>query len=294
MKRRRQAGRCAPYLHMSYKTIVVHVDESHGVEERYQTAAALAIAHDAHLIGLASTGVSRFMRDTVAMDFASVSIAPFLQTLSDRAAVALARFDRVVSGLGVAISERRQVEDDPSDSLSIMARYCDLCVLGQYDPAAPGLGARSTLAADVAAGSGCPVLIVPNAGLRTGPMRRVLLGWDGGREAARALHHALPLLRRADHVDVAIIGGRAAELAGGLRIDIGIGQVLDRHGIKAELVHRPDDESAGAVLLELAAERGAELLVMGCYGHSRMRERFLGGATRTVLQAMELPVLMAS
>lgn len=279
---------------MSYKTIVVHVDESPGVEERYQTAAALAILHDAHLIGLASTGVSRFMRDTVAMDFASASLAPFLQTLNERAAVALARFERSVSGLGVNIAEARQVEDDASDSLSILARYADLCVLGQYDPAAPVLGTRPSLPADVAAGSGCPVLIVPRSGLRSGPMRRILLGWDGGREAARALRHALPLLARADHVDVAVIGGRAAELAGGLRIDIAVGQVLDRHGVRAELVHRPDDENAGAVLLQLAAERGAELLVMGCYGHSRVRERFLGGATRTVLEAMELPVLMAS
>lgn len=279
---------------MSYKTIVVHVDESPGVEERYQTAAALAILHDAHLIGLASTGVSRFMRDTVAMDFASASIAPFLQTLHERAAITLARFERSVIGLGVTIAEARQVEDDASDSLSALARYADLCVVGQYDPAAPVLGARPSLPADVAAGSGCPVLVVPRRGLRTGPMRRILLGWDGGREAARALHHALPLLARADNVDVAVIGGRAAELAGGLRIDIAIGQVLDRHGVRAELVHRPDDENAGAVLLELAAERGAELLVMGCYGHSRVRERFLGGATRTVLEAMELPVLMAS
>lgn len=279
---------------MSYKTIVVHVDESPGVEERYQTAAALAILHDAHLIGLASTGVSRFMRDTVAMDFASASIAPFLQTLHERAAIALARFERSVIGLGVNIAEARQVEDDASDSLSVLARYADLCVVGQYDPAAPVLAARPSLPADVAAGSGCPVMVVPRRGLRTGPMRRILLGWDGGREAARALHHALPLLARADHVDVAVIGGRAAELAGGLRIDIAIGQVLDRHGVRAELVHRPDDENAGAVLLELAAERGAELLVMGCYGHSRVRERFLGGATRTVLEAMELPVLMAS
>ena len=278
----------------SYKTIVVHVDESAGAEARYETAAVLANAHGAHLIGLASTGVARFMRDTVAMDFASASLAPLFQTLNDRADKALDRFERVVAGLGVNLAERRRIEDEPSESLAVLARYCDLCVVGQYDPDAPTSAVRATLPSDVAAGGGCPVLVVPNRGLRTGPMRRIMVGWDGGREAARALHHALPLLGRADNVDVVILGDRAADLGGGLRIDIAIGQALDRHGIHADIVHQAEAENAGATLLQLAAERGAELLVMGCYGHSRMRERFLGGATRTVLGSMELPVLMAS
>ena len=77
---------------MSYKTIVVHVDESHTAEQRYEMAARLANLHDAHLIGLASSGVARFMRDTVAMDFASPAIAPYLATLKDRSNAALDRF----------------------------------------------------------------------------------------------------------------------------------------------------------------------------------------------------------
>lgn len=279
---------------MHYKTIVVHVDESPQADARYATAASLATLHAAHLIGLASTGVSRFMRETVAMDFASASIAPFLETLNLRAADALERFEQMVAGLGVSSAERHRVEEEPADSLTVMARYCDLCIVGQYDPDAPSASARPGLPADVAVGSGCPVLIVPRRGLRTGPMRRIMLAWDGGREASRAMHHALPLLTRADHVEVAIIGGRATELSGGLRVDLAIGQALHRHGVGAELVHHRDDDDPGAVLLKLAAERGAELLVMGCYGHSRLRERFLGGATRTVLESMELPVLMAS
>lgn len=279
---------------MTYKTIAVHVDESNGADARYETAATLAITNDAHLIGLVSTGLSRFMRDTVAMDFASAALAPMFQTLNDRATAALGRFERVVAGMGVSNAESRVVEEEPSDSLAVLARYCDLCIVGQYDPDAPASAARPSLPADVAAASGCPVLVIPTLGLRTGPMRRVMLGWDGGREASRALHHAMSLLCRADHVDIAIIGERATEMAGGLRIDIAIGQALNRHGVKAEIVHQPNAENTGAALLQLAAERGAELLVMGCYGHSRIRERLLGGATRTVLGNMELPVLMAS
>ena len=279
---------------MTYKSILVHVDDAPHALSRYEVAATLALREQAHLVGLASNGVSRFMRDTVAMDFASHALAPYMETLKKRAGHAIQQYEMVAARVGVDGFESRMVEEDPSETLGILARYCDLCVVSQYDPAAPASPVRPGMAADVAAGSGCPVLVVPNTGLMSGPMRRIMLGWNGSREASRAMHYAMPLLCRADHVEVAIIGDTATEAAGGMRVDSAIGQALARHGIHAEIVHRPAGEDAGTLLLALAAERGAELLVMGCYGHSRIRERLLGGATRSVLQTMEIPVLMAA
>ncbi len=287
-------GEAVPSIDMSYKTILVHVDEATNAAARYDIAAALALAEQGHLIGLASSGVARFLRDTVAMDFSSPSLAPYLDTLNQRAGHALDAFEKAGVRVGLGAIERRQVEDEPAEALASLARYCDLCIVGQFDERGPVSAVGPSLAADVAAASGTPVLIVPNTGLTSAPMRRVLLAWNASRESARAMHYALPLLQRAEKVDVAILGARATEASPDLRPVTAIGQALARHGIHTEVVQRDTDEDAGVALLALAAERGAELLVMGCYGHSRVRELLLGGATRTVLNAMELPVLMAS
>ncbi|NHZ82077.1 universal stress protein [Massilia sp. CCM 8695] len=281
---------------MSYKPVLVHVDDVQNAGVGYAFAAELAQAEQAHLIGLASSGVSRFLRQTVTVNDAGPSMAPFLDTLRGRAARVLDQFERVAAGFTLAGSERRAVDDEPRYSLSALARYCDLCVLNQADAVQGASLPSPRLAAEVAKNSGTPVLMVPRAQAPAWPLRRILLGWNGSREAARAMRFALPLLRRASAVDVAIFDTVALESdAGGeLRPVTAIGQTLARHGVRAELLQRDSAGDAGAALLALAGERGAQLLVMGCYGHSRLRELLLGGATRTVLKSMTLPVFMAA
>jgi nucleotide-binding universal stress UspA family protein len=144
------------------------------------------------------------------------------------------------------------------------------------------------------------VLVLPYAGAPPRFDGKVLLAWDGGREAALALQLALPLLRRAASVRVAVFEPAAAgrTLADALAADPL--PLLARHGVQAELSqhvaggkrgrHRHE---VGDALLALAAELPADLLVMGAYGHSRMRETILGGVTRTVFDRMTIPVLMA-
>ncbi|MDQ1832411.1 universal stress protein [Massilia scottii] len=276
---------------MSYKTIVVHVDDIPNAGACYTFAAELARVEQAHLIGLASSGVSRFLRETVAMNYAAPTIRPYLDTMRERAARTLDQFERVAASFMLAGSERRAVDDEPGRSLSALARYCDLCILSQGN-ASQGAG----LAAEVAKDSGTPVLIVPRAQAPALPTRRILLGWNGSREAARAMRFALPLLQRASAVDVAIFDTAALESEAGaeLRPVTAIGQTLSRQGVRAEVIQRERAADAGDALLALAGERGAQLLVMGCYGHSRLRELLLGGATRTVLKSMTLPVFMAA
>ncbi|WP_167229380.1 universal stress protein [Massilia rubra] len=281
---------------MSYKTIVVHVGDEPNAGACYAYAAELAQMDQAHLIGLASSDVSRFLRETVVTNNLNPSIAPVLETLRERTASALDQFERVAASFALAGFERRAVDDEPRLSLSALARYCDLCVLGQAD-AVRGVSLPSGgLAADVAKASGTPVLLVPHAQAPAWPIRRILLGWNGSREAGRAMRFALPLLQRASAVDVAILDAGSLQSGGGasLRPVTAIGQALARHGVRADMVLRDDAGDAGAALLALAAERGADLLVMGCYGHSRLRELLLGGATRTVLKSMTLPVFMAA
>jgi nucleotide-binding universal stress UspA family protein len=145
------------------------------------------------------------------------------------------------------------------------------------------------------------VLVVPAKANAHSIGRHILVSWDGGREAARALQLALPLLAAADRVSIAVfeLSSDQQTLADAIAADPRAW--LARHGIQASLsVHAIEHHlrlsrknEIGERLLAVAAESGADLLVMGAYGHSRLREAMLGGVTRTVLEEMTLPVLMA-
>jgi nucleotide-binding universal stress UspA family protein len=279
---------------MSYKTIVVHVDDTPHAAIRFDLAARIAHAASAHLIGLASTGLNRFFRETVAMDLASPAITPYLDTLRQRAHLALDEFTKVAAGAGLPDAERRQTDDDADQMLAALASYCDLCVLGHYGAQPRPDGQKRQLAADVASGSGCPVLLVPDRLRPLLPARRILLAWNGRREAARAMHFAMPMLQSAAAVDVAILD-EALDTERDIRPGVDIALALKRHGVAAEVIQKRDaGGDAGHALMALAAEHGADLIVMGCYGHARVRELLLGGATRTVLMGTQLPVFMAA
>lgn len=171
------------------------------------------------------------------------------------------------------------------------ALYADLLVLGQHDAGDLRCGALPrSLAPDLIADSGKPALVVPYAGAFEPLARQVLVAWKPAREAARAVTHAMPWLQQAEQVHLAT---QAAD-AGGAGSSAELEHWLRLNGVNAPFQHhRLGGADVGAALLSLAADSGAELLVMGCYGHSRAREWVLGGATRSVLDAMTLPVLMA-
>ena len=181
---------------------------------------------------------------------------------------------------------------DPVEAFCRQALYADLLVLGHHDLSARASGTvPANFVESVVMASGKPALILPLAGDFGAPDRDVLIGWNATPQAARAVTAALPWLRIARRVQVLEFAGTAAPHPAG---DLDIVQYLRLHGIESTL-HRdhaaPID--AGEVLLSFASAVGANLLVMGCYGHHRTRELVLGGASRTVLGAMTLPVLMA-
>ena len=139
-----------------------------------------------------------------------------------------------------------------------------------------------------------PVLVVPYAGRYETVGRRVLIGWSATREAARAVSDAMPLLAAAEIVTVLTIDAREGTDAHGELPGADISLHLARHGVKAEIERTVSAGiPAGDVLLSRAADLGADLLVIGAYGHSRVRELLLGGVTRSILQSMTLPVLMS-
>jgi nucleotide-binding universal stress UspA family protein len=141
--------------------------------------------------------------------------------------------------------------------------------------------------------SGRPILVVPHNGETTSLGEHSVIAWDGSREAARAVTDAIPLLKLSKLVQVLIINPQRQGDAHGEEPGADIALFLSRHGIKIEVATRFGGHSTGATILTACKELGADLLVMGGYGHSRFREMIMGGTTRTILERMTIPVLMS-
>lgn len=278
---------------MSYKTILVHVDQSHHLAQRVQLAASLALADEAHLVGVALTGVSRFVYEAGTINFKDPGLAHHLEFLRARANTALDQFEALARQQGVQSVERRLVDDEAGGGISMQARYGDLVVIGQTDAGEPSPSVMPDFPEYVLINCGRPVLVVPYAGRVAPAPARVLVAWDASAEAGRAISGALPLLRRAARVDVVVFNAGLQDDRHGEQPGADIALYLARHGITVEVAQAGTGIDTGNALLSLAADLSSDLLVMGGYGHSRFREILLGGTTRTVLESMTLPVLMA-
>jgi nucleotide-binding universal stress UspA family protein len=178
---------------------------------------------------------------------------------------------------------------DPGREASRLARYFDATILEQPNPERPD---ASNLVEPVLFGSGRPAFIVPYIHVPS-QLRTVLVAWDEGRPAARAIADALPLLQMADRVEVVTVSN-SHRRGGSHVVAETMALHLARHGIKAEANTIPSgDVDTANTLMSYAADESADLIVMGAYGHSRLREIVLGGTTRTILETMTVPVLMA-
>jgi nucleotide-binding universal stress UspA family protein len=276
---------------MAFKTIAVHADLSKHAAARIGVAADLANAHRAHLIGVAATGVSRFMYPEAGAPLARTVAAPFSADLREHAGQALASFSAIAADKAVASHETRLVADDPEGALIAMSRFADLIVLSQSDPQHQVAGAVRELPEYVTLNIARPVLLVPFAGMPRRLDGTVMVAWDGSVEASRALHHSLPLLGLASAVLVAQFASEGEDVLAGHANDLLAW--LGRHGVHATIHELRAGIGDGDSLLSFAADREADLIVMGAYGHSRLRELLLGGVTRTMLDQMTVPVLMA-
>lgn len=184
--------------------------------------------------------------------------------------------------------EWRVFESEPAYAVNGCARSVDLVVLPQND--SDTYGGTRAFVDEVVLGCGRPVLLVPHGGAPVGFGEHVLVAWNGSRESTGAVHDALPLLRNARRVVLAAADGSGQQATD---LDAIIAH-LGRHGVAAETRRlHASGGAAGDALLGLAAETGADLLLMGAWGHSRLREMVLGGVTAHVSRHSTLPVLMA-
>lgn len=279
---------------MSYKTILVHLDGGKRCAERLELAFGLAETFDAHLVGLFALSAARIP------SFALAEAGPTIVEVVERrraetARAAEAAFRAATARHGRTAAEWRASDHDAVIATSVSARYADLVVVGQNDPGADeSSGVVPHFVHDIVLSAGRPVLLVPYAGRFASVGRRVLVAWNAGREAARAVTDALPLLGRASTVQVMAFNPEQGGADHGDTPGADIGLYLARHGVKVSVAQQhAEDVDVGNQILSRAADLDADLIVMGAYGHSRVRELMLGGVTRTLLASMTVPVLMS-
>jgi nucleotide-binding universal stress UspA family protein len=274
---------------MAYRDILVYADGSKAAPVRLDVAVAIAAAYKGHL-----TALHVQLAPYVPVDFgAGVPAAliewqeKFMTEQADKARHEVAAAQRR-SGQEI---EYRLVKGEIAPTALLHARYADLVVVSQSGQEAEDMTPADELPETLVMGSGRPTLIVPRYGKFPVLGERILVAWSRTRESTRAVHDALPFLARAKAVTVMEVNPtrEARHIAGA---DIALH--LARHGVKAEVASTTaSDIDVGDAILSRAADLGADMLVMGAYGHSRMREYTFGGVTLHILKHMTVPVLMS-
>ncbi|MCB1883479.1 MAG: universal stress protein [Geminicoccaceae bacterium] len=272
---------------MSYRTILLAVRSDGAAGSQMRAAAALAKRLGARLRAVHASAPAVM---TVGYGEAPFADAAFYEAQRTAAAENAERVEaawREACGPDAA-ADLVTVEGEPAGVLAAAARTADLTLAAQEANDGSEIIGPAVIDDLIVAAAG-PVLMLPRAAPSPEGFRRVVVGWDGGRAASRALKDALPFLHGAEQVTLVTFG--EAEDAG---LEDAV-RLLAAHGIKAEALAVADGEgTSGERLLAIAADRHADLLVMGGYGHSRLRELVLGGTTRHVLRHAALPVLFSA
>jgi nucleotide-binding universal stress UspA family protein len=278
---------------MSFKTILVHLDEPARCGARCAIAARLARTYEAHLVGLCPMGVLPMPAPpSITLERPEIARRTY-EDIEQHAKGIADAFEADMRGRGVASFESLVADSEALPAIASLARCSDLIVVGQTDPHHAGTGVASDFPEQVVLHAGRPVLIVPYAGQFEPIGSKVLVAWSPRREAARAARDALPFLQRATKVLLKAFASSEAE-ADEWGADLrDTEKWLARHGVPVTSGIEVTSLDVGNALLSCAADVSADLLVMGGYGHSRLTEFVLGGATRTVLASMTVPVLMS-
>jgi nucleotide-binding universal stress UspA family protein len=272
---------------MTYRTILLELLDDPQNDARIECGRRLAQRFDAELVGI-HVSPPPFL--PIGFGEGAAYVGPEVFE-AQREANRLVRerveasFRRLCDPAKMAVRDLYE-EGDAGELLAEAARGADLTVLAQEG--GPGVEALAPQPVHhVILSAGGPVLVLPPADLGQGLGRHVVVAWNGSREAARAAKDALPFLATADAVTLLAAGDEAAT-----SLDAGVG-LLKRHGAKVTAHQIELGRAHGTTLLAAAAAENADLLVMGAYGHSRLREIVLGGATREVLRHARVPVLLS-
>ncbi|MFA5521694.1 MAG: universal stress protein [Castellaniella sp.] len=273
--------------------IAIHLSSDKSCERRIDVGLRLAREHGAEVIGIYPTDdlVGHFYDESFIPHDAREALHLRQQ---DQRTASCERFMEKAKAAGVK-AQWRLPRGDAEEALCLHARYCDLIIMSKADAIDNPSGIIPNRAETVIMASGRPVLMVPAIGTMDTLGQRILYCWDQKREAARAFSDATPLLKKCKELVVLEIDRDDAGLA---ERDIRENDFVDYcttlgYPKPTRLVRSSTDIGVGNVILNTATDTGSDLIVMGTYGHSRMRQWVMGGASRTLLSTMTVPLLMS-
>ncbi len=278
---------------MQFKDILVFLDDGHSNHERIEAAVELARPNGGRLVGVA------FELDVPRRVAAIIPSAVLDIQHKAAATAATALIDDFTATLNGADLDHathiiRGDESTAIRQLGLLARRYDVAVLRQANPDSPQVGMISDCAESVLFNSGRPVFFMPYVGAHKIPCETAVIAWDGSRAASRAVHDSLPLLERMTDVVVLTVNPSDKFMVDTKKPGAAISEHLARHGINSRVLNIPAKEvDASIIILNTLADTGADMLIMGGYGTSRLAEMMLGGVTKEILHDMTVPVFMS-
>lgn len=272
----------------SYRQILVHLDIGRRIAEAVTCARRLAQEQGAALAAL-DVAQPALVALPAMVDLGPAMAAALAEGDEERRRLVRNAFDTAMAGSGPAARFGQLCDMPMAGAFAREALYADLLVLSQPHPDLGPGEAPADFNEAVLAATGKPALILPALGSIPAGFDTIAIAWKPTREAALAVGGALPLLQRATQVHVLSWSTEA-----GPQGPLGLDGYLQLHGVNARWHHRGEEpRDLGELMLSQAYDLSADLLVMGCYGHARAREWLLGGVSRTVMESMTLPLLMA-
>ncbi len=276
---------------MTYRNILVQIDETDVARTRAATAAQLAVKFCATLTGmfLRSDYVPAFVAGDAFSAITAVEayVEQRDKSIAKSSASARANFEAAIAAHQVSANWIEVNGDDDDNVLGAVRRF-DLTVFPHV--AASALGTYALSAAQIGMGSGAPVLVLPERGFQIPFGKRILIAWKESREASRAMRDAWPFLMTAEEVHFLTVSRNAPD-----GFDDVMRKNLEAHGCTNVQMHvdRNDDIDVANAIQRYSGRVGADMIVLGLYGHSRMREMILGGVSRQILNELHLPLLVS-
>ena len=276
---------------MPYKSILAYLPSPDHVTRLKPLIEDVARAEDAHVVGFHVMPAIR-MYSGAEVPIPAEIYERQREVFREQAKKTEAAFNETFKSTGLNTDWKCKDTFEPDVGYAVVEVACtaDLVVMEQDQPDPLDLG--WDLGSTVVLDSGRPVLLKPRDVTVESTGRSVVIGWNGSREAARAAFDALPFLQRAESVKILSVNPSDSQRRGRFAPGEDLAIALSRHGIEAR-VHVAEGRSASSELVAQVNALEADLMVMGCYGHSRIREAVLGGASREVLNSMKIPVLMS-
>ncbi len=285
---------------MALRNILVRLDHTASGLARLKLAAGMAKRHGARLTGL-------YVRDDSARQQAvrragEMGLAPAAEMIAIAAKIAVIVVNRMEETHKQFEQELRNgklqgewlCHEGPTSDITVeQAQYSDVCVMGQSPSDDETLPLLQNSTERTILLSGRPVLVVPPDALCQTLGKKLVIGWDAGRAASRSVNAALPIIQQADTTEIVLIDPERQDRAHGKQPGADLAEHLTRHGCRISVIQLEKDGSVAETLCRHALKTGADLVIAGCYGHSRIGEWLLGGTTRELLRQASMPILMS-